>query len=726
MWIPAPLTNNKNWCGPSALAYLLSAFNVSVSPAEVVSKIGNHINEVGTTLLELRKAAESYGVNCQSLEADYANLTNCTFPCIAHMRNNHYIVLTEVKGDIVTAYDPSLGDIKLHEREFLEAWSKIVLVPIGKPRRLNPLIERLQKQPTGLFKRALMVVAPYSGALVLALVAVVINSLLSMTLPLAIYFYIDRLINHQDGIEQLILIMSVATIIQILLTIGGRMLYSRVSNAVLYDLRMQFMRRVMTFTHDVLLKLAPADLLSRLLNDISVIQQFMSSSLFSFFINGGTFVLVSIALLFLDLKIGLITLAGAVATGLTYYLFERPIEAASKEMLQRKSEMTNRAQHMLGNFEVIQGYTREQMELSGFSQTLASNWRAGMRLDFLAVQSSSLSTLITSMTVICMFWISGYRILHGSMTIGTLVGLSMLSNQAFQLAAGLLKQNLDLKSVRVAANRFYEVVEQMEAEPEGRISLPSLHGEITFEQVGYTYPNGYSLKNISFRITPGSIAAICGPNGGGKSTLLNLIRGNYVPSSGIIKIDDISTREVARFSLNSYICYISQDPRLLDGTIRYNILYGGLYATPGELDAAAQLSGLGNHIASLPDGLDTKLVRGGMNLSAGQRQMVALARAILRKPRIIICDEATSNFDVQAEVAFLSQLRTLFPGATILVVSHRPWVVEKASTILVVQDGGVTTMSSDQQRKLVLQSLHQIDDQAKLRGNGKQILQRTH
>jgi ABC-type multidrug transport system fused ATPase/permease subunit len=245
--------------------------------------------------------------------------------------------------------------------------------------------------------------------------------------------------------------------------------------------------------------------------------------------------------------------------------------------------------------------------------------------------------------------------------------------------------------------RIFEVLDTKPEifDAEDAVELPDIRGEVVFDNVSFEYVEGQKvLEEINLTVRPGETIAIVGPTGAGKSTLTSLVPRFYDVTEGRVLIDGHDVREIKRVSIARRLGIVLQDPFLFSGSVLQNIRYGRLNATPEEVEEAARTVGAHNFIARLPQGYDTPLHERGQNLSVGQRQLIAFARAVIADPRILILDEATANVDTRTEVVIQNALNRLLKGRTSFVIAHRLSTIRNASRIVALQDGRITEVGT--------------------------------
>ncbi|MGH2515916.1 MAG: ABC transporter ATP-binding protein, partial [Ktedonobacterales bacterium] len=286
----------------------------------------------------------------------------------------------------------------------------------------------------------------------------------------------------------------------------------------------------------------------------------------------------------------------------------------------------------------------------------------------------------------------GTLVSQGKIKVGVLVSFTLYINRFFDPIRDLSQQYMQLQRAGVGAERIFNIMDvpvQIQDRDDAQ-TLPPVRGEVEFREVVFGYnPERPVLHGLNLRIKPGQTVAIVGPTGAGKSTIAGLITRFYDVQEGAVLVDGHDVRTVTQQSLRSQIGVVLQEPFLFTGTIRENIRYGRLDASDAEVETAARGIGVHEVILRLPDGYDTEIRERGRNLSVGQRQLIAFARALLADPRILILDEATANIDTFTEVLVQQGLQRLLAGRTALVIAHRLSTIKNADSIVVLEAGRI-------------------------------------
>ncbi|HEV2461496.1 MAG TPA: ABC transporter ATP-binding protein [Ktedonobacterales bacterium] len=432
--------------------------------------------------------------------------------------------------------------------------------------------------------------------------------------------------------------------------------------------------------------------MSRLQSDIDVLESMLSSGLLS--------MLSSVVAL-----VGIVGIMIAMAPGLALVTFTVlplmfGIAAVWQRHAQRSFRRTRAAislvnatlQENLTGMRVIQSMAREERNGAEFDELNAYNRDTNLQASRVAALVLPLVEVVAALAIALAVVYGGALVARNALPIGVLVAFTLYINRFFDPIRDLSQQYTQLQRAGVGAERIFNIIDvpvQIQDRPAAE-ELPPVRGEVEFREVVFGYsPERQVLHGLNLRIPPGQTVAIVGPTGAGKSTIASLISRFYDVQQGAVLIDGHDVRDVTQRSLRRQIGVVLQEPFLFTGTIRENIRYGRLEASDAEVEEAARVIGVHDVIRRLPQGYDTAIRERGRNLSVGQRQLVAFARALLADPRILILDEATANIDTFTEALVQQGLQRLLAGRTALVIAHRLSTITGADRIVVLEGGRI-------------------------------------
>lgn len=436
------------------------------------------------------------------------------------------------------------------------------------------------------------------------------------------------------------------------------------------------------------------ELMSRVTNDIENV----SSSLNSSFIQLASSVLLLVGIVGVMLSLSpLLTLLTFIVIPLMIFGMKWITSRTSrlfKEQQRNIGELNGFVEETLSGQRIIKAFSREAVVIEAFNERNKRIHLSGFWAQAISGFIPKLMNGLNNLSFALIVGVGALLVIRGhGVTVGTIVIFAEFSRQFTRPLNDLANQWNTLLSAMAGAERVFQIIDEpVEAADEaGAAALNAVKGEVEFGGVSFAYQEGHPiLQNISFRAAPGETVAFVGPTGAGKSTIIGLLCRFYEPSAGSIHIDGQPISRIRRDSLRSHMAFVLQDPFLFEGTIRDNIRYGKLDASDEEVEEAAKLANAHSFIVRLKGGYNAKLKPDGGGISQGQKQLIAIARAILADPSILVLDEATSSIDTVTEIKIQEALQRLMKGRTSFVIAHRLNTIQTADRIVVLQEGKVT------------------------------------
>ena len=432
-------------------------------------------------------------------------------------------------------------------------------------------------------------------------------------------------------------------------------------------------------------------IISRLTNDIENFNTLLNDGVQNLVKNGLTLIGVFIAIFFVDWRLALATLSILPIMVAGTAVFRVQSWRAYRAAREAVAEVVAHLQENVSGLRVVQAFTRERTSAARFDERNRAYRRANSRATVLSAVYFPGVELLGSAGLAIVLLYGGYRVVAGEMTVGELVAFVGLLNMFFQPIQQLSQLYSDLQSTLASLEKVFAVLdtEPDRADRPNAKELDNLRGDVDFDRVSFAYGEDKVLEDVSFRIEPGETLAIVGETGAGKSTVIKLLSRFYDPTSGTIRVDGEALSTVRGSSLRRHMGVVLQDTFLFTGTIEENIRYGRPDATDEEIVAAARTVGADDFIRRFPEGYETQVRERGGRLSAGERQLVAFARALLADPKLLVLDEATSSVDLATEARIEKALDKLLAGRTSIVIAHRLSTVRRADRILVMGEGRV-------------------------------------
>ncbi|MGH7904279.1 MAG: ABC transporter ATP-binding protein [Candidatus Dormibacteraceae bacterium] len=493
----------------------------------------------------------------------------------------------------------------------------------------------------------------------------------------------------------LVVILILAAVIGGLLGVLQSYFSNTISQGIMYDLRNQLFRRILRQSVAFFTRTRTGDVMSRLSNDVNGVQSVVSDTVFSLIQNAITLAVTIGAMVQLDWKLTIAALAVVPAFMMPTRRVGRATFNARKRTQSKLSELTAYMQEVLGisGILLVKAFVRQEAESRKFRGLNGDLRDLNVRQTMIGRWFFMLMAVLGTAGPAVLWLYGGYLIISGQLSsVGTVVTFAtVLLAKLYGPVGSIANLQVNVIGSLALFQRLFEYLDlPLEiTDRAGARDLGQASGGVDFEQVSFSYgPKGRpALQDVSFAIEPGQLIALVGPSGAGKTTVTSLLPRFYDPQAGVIRIDGIDIRDLTLESLGRQIGIVFQDTFLFHSSIRDNLLYVRPEASEEEIVAAARAAYIHDFIESLPQGYETLVGERGHRLSGGEKQRLAIARVILKDPRILILDEATSNLDSESERFIQAALQPLFQGRTSIVIAHRLSTILAADQILVLDRG---------------------------------------
>lgn len=530
--------------------------------------------------------------------------------------------------------------------------------------------------------------------LISVVIFVIISTLLSLVGPFLIGKTIDDYIVKLDvpGAIRMALILAGVYIASSLLTWLQTFVMIRVSQKTIRRLRQQLFEQYQSLPLAFYDKRQQGDLMSRMTNDIENLNAALSQSVIQIVSSFLTIVGTAFALFYLDWRLALVTL---IIIPLIVYATKQIIKRSSVNYKERQRDLGNLNGYMeetISNADIITLFGQEKSTLAEFKEANERLRSSAMRADIISGFMGPINNFMNNLGLSLVIGAGAIMAVTSGLTIGVIASFVTYTRQFFRPINQLSNLLNTFQSAIAGSERVFEVLDEAKevADIENAKAKEQFSGDVKFENVQFAYEKGKTvLHGIDFEAKAGETIAIVGPTGSGKTTIIQLLTRFYDATGGRILLDGEPIEHYKMTNVRDYVGVVLQDTYLFSGTVRENIRFGKLQATDDEVEQAAKIAYAHNFIKYLPEQYDTVLTSGGLNLSQGQRQLIAIARAILEDPDILILDEATSSVDTMTEVHIQKGLNNLMEGRTSFVIAHRLKTIENADQILVIKDGRI-------------------------------------
>ncbi len=474
---------------------------------------------------------------------------------------------------------------------------------------------------------------------------------------------------------------------------------AKVTQDVITTLRDRVNRRISLLPLSFFDSHSKGDLLSRVTNDIDNINNTFQNNLIQITTSIVTFFGVLIVMLLESPAMTAATLIPIPLGGLAAFLILSRSKRYFREQWRQTGNINGHIEEMFTGHQTVKIFSREKAAIEEFRQINNELYSVSRKAQFLSSVINPVVGFSKNIGYVFICVIAGYFIINETLTLGTITAFMVYSNMFMQPLVDVSKILNSIQSSLASAERVFEIIE---AEPEvpdtARTEIKHAQGFVDFENVCFCYTDGIPLfENFSLSVKPGQLIAIVGPTGAGKTTLVNLLMRFYEIKSGSIKVDGTDIRDISRENLRNIFGMVLQDTWLKKATIRENIRYGNENASEEEFLSAVKAAKVDYFVSTLPDGFDTELDEDGSNLSAGQKQLLTIARAILADPEILILDEATSCVDTRTEVQIQDAMKNLMCGRTNFVIAHRLSTIREADSILVINEGKIVEQGTHEE-----------------------------
>lgn len=532
---------------------------------------------------------------------------------------------------------------------------------------------------------------PYAPKLGLVLVVSLISTGLGLIQPYITKLLIDHALldRNMTVLVQVAGLMFAATILGFALNVVASYRYVSISAAMLFDMRVALFRHLQTLSPRFYARFRLGDLMSRINTDVGEVQRVAADSLLSVLSNVVFFVGSVALMLMLNWKLFLVSVLLVPACLFAFTYYQRKLTALTGEMRERSADLGSLFVDTILGMRVVSSLQAGEHETARFRKGNDAFVNAMLRMQVTSFMAGALpGTILTAATASVILY-GGWMIMHDEMTIGGLVAFMAYHMRLLSPIQVLMGLASGLATARVSLGRIFELLDTPAEVQEPAVPHPltRIRQSLRFEHVHMRYDRKPVLEDVSLEIPQGAFVAILGPSGAGKSTLADLMVRQLDPDQGRVLVDGVDIREFALKDLRREILLVDQSPYLFNETIAANVAFALPEATREEIEAAGRQAGLDELIQRLPEGYDTRTGERGMALSAGERQRISLARALLRRPSILILDEPTSALDIKTEALIAANLRANLPDATIVVITHKPALAQIADTIITVEGG---------------------------------------
>jgi ATP-binding cassette subfamily B protein len=553
-----------------------------------------------------------------------------------------------------------------------------------------------------LMRRLITYLKPYKKYVALALVLILFESALEVTFPWLTKIAIDRYIAaaNMAGLATIAGIYVVLLFIRFVSSSAQTYVLQNIGQNIMYDMRMQVFRHLHTLSASFFDKNPVGRLITRVVTDVDVLNEMFSAGIVSIFGDIFTLLGIMIAIMVLNWRLGLVTMSVVPLIFVTTAMFRVRARDSYRRVRLAIAKINAFLQEHITGMPVVQLYNRERKSFKKFDQI--NNEHLTANLDGILAYSWFYPAieLLSSIAIALIIWYGGGKVMQGALTLGALVAFTQYSNRFFQPIADMSEKYNILQSAMASSERLFNLLDTPAAivNPQNAVKpAKPPQGEIEFRNLWFAYNDeDWVLRDVSFHVNPGESVAIVGHTGAGKTTTTSLLTRFYDIQKGEILLDGTSIARLDLGYLRSSFAVVLQDVFLFSGTMESNIRLGSPISRE-RVEAAAEDVNLAPFVRSLAMGLDHPVNERGTTLSAGQRQLLAFARALAHDPKILILDEATSSVDTETEIQIRKAIDRLMEGRTSIIIAHRLSTIQRCDKIIVMHKGRVREAGTHQQ-----------------------------
>lgn len=678
-------------CGAVCLAMVLGYFGKRVHLGELRDMTGT--GRDGVSALSIATAARAYGLRARGVQADLGDLRHLPRGSILHWQFHHFVVFERTTRNGIRVVDPAHGRRAVRMDELRRAYTGVAVVFEPTER-----FDRGGSRAKGTY-RYLRPISGQSRNLSRVIATSLVIRLAALALPLLTALVVDEIVPHGD--RQLLLAVTVG----IVAVIGYQFLSGFLRGNLLLELRtrldmgltMGFVDHLVKLPYTFFLRRSSGDLMMRLESN-SAVRDILTTGTMSGLLDGSFASLYLILLFFVSPVLAIAVLVIAFIEIATMVLSWRRSQRLMSETLQAQADTQSYAYELLAGIETLKASGAEHRAADHWSGLFVDQVNRELARGRLTAAIEAVMSTLRIASPLAILMIGALQVLAGSLSLGTMLAAAALAAGFLDPLATLITNGLQLQQLRSYMERLNDVLDApREQQGEKVRPAPRLTGQIRARQVSFSYgPLAPTVvSNVSLDIEPGQHIGIAGRSGSGKSTLAHLLLGLYRPTSGRIEFDGQDLAGLDAGSVRRQLGIVTQRPYLFGSSIRENIALTNPRLPLQAVAQAAQLACIDDDITAMPMGYDTLLHDGGASVSGGQRQRLALARALVHRPSILLLDEATSELDTVTEQRIYANLEAM--SATTIVIAHRLSTIRNTDVILVMDEGRIAETGTHEQ-----------------------------
>lgn len=684
-------------CAAACLAMVCMYYKKEITITKLRDILGTDIK--GTTLLGLENGAKKLGFDTRAVRVDKEGFkSKYTLPAIAHVITkeglSHFVIVHKVTKDKVVILDPAKGKEKKSVDEFFESFDGILLLLVP-----NNEFQPGRAKGQGMISKFTQLLLPQKSLFFYSIVTSAILTILGIGSAFFNQILMDEILPY--GLKNQLNIFVIGFIIlgitQILLSAIRQHMLLYLSQKIDIPLLLGYFKHVYKLPMQFFASRKVGDILTRF-SDAFTIKNVLTSVSLSLVMDIVLATVSATILYVMNQKLFIVILVLTIVSAALIYIFKGPYKKINLEQMEAQARLNSQIIEGLKGIETIKVHASEDNSIEKLEIEYIRNLRIAFKEGVLSNIQESISGVVSTIGNLALMYIGSRMIMNGDITLGSLMSFSTLSGYFMDPIGRLISLQLSIQEASISLKRIseiYEVEKEQDENDTNKIKIDKIDGDIELNNITFRYGSRSPvLKNVSIKIPKGKKVALVGVSGSGKTTISKLLLKYYQPEEGHISINGYNIEELDLYNLRENICYVPQNVELFSGSIKDNITLGKTNASYAEIKAACENAGCREFIEKLPGKYGTFLEEAGGGLSGGEKQRIALARALVKKPSFLILDEATSNLDFISEAKIFDTLFKKGRNITMLMIAHRLSTIRSCDIIYVMDKGQVVEVGN--------------------------------